>query len=399
MSWIVAGIDWVTANHKTIEVANMSLGCECTSQAMDDAITTSTQAGIVYVVAAGNSGKNASTFSPANHENVIAVSAMADFDGKAGAAAATTCRSDVGTDDTFATFSNFGDDVDLAAPGVCINSTIPGGGYAQYSGTSMASPHVAGAAALYIFENKDTVGKDENTWSTVRTGLQSSSWSVDNDSTCGFSGAKSSEPFLMLAACDTASGDVTGTGTVSGAVKDIETSAAISGATVTINGTSLSGTTDASGNYTIADVPVGDYTVTASATGYDSQSSTSETVNANATTTVDFSLTPTSIESGGTLAVAVTTDQDPYRLGDSVQITVTVTDGTSVVSDAAVDMTITTASGRIYTGSSTTDSNGNAVFSFKTKRPDGIGTYRVDATASKSGYTGGDGFKTFEVTN
>jgi subtilisin family serine protease len=146
MSWIAAGIDWVTARASTIEVANMSLGCECTSQAMDDAITRSVDAGVVYVVAAGNSDKDASTFSPARHPDVITVSALADFNGEAGGGAAATCRAD--TDDTLADFSNWGPLVELAAPGVCIYSTHMNGGYATYSGTSMASPHVAGAAAL-----------------------------------------------------------------------------------------------------------------------------------------------------------------------------------------------------------------------------------------------------------
>lgn len=200
MSGIVAGIDWVTANAATIEVANMSLGCECSSLALDQALSNSTDAGVVYAVAAGNNGSDASTFSPANHPEVIAVSAVADFDGKAGGAGAQTCRTDV--DDTLADFSNFGSVVDIAAPGVCINSTIPGGGYAQYSGTSMASPHVAGAAALYVAETGAL--KSSSRWSDVMAGLQSNAWSVAQGDPCGFSEAKSSERFLMLAACDSA---------------------------------------------------------------------------------------------------------------------------------------------------------------------------------------------------
>lgn len=143
---IIAGIDWVTARASSIEVANMSLGGEFTSQALNDAIARSVNAGVVYVVAAGNSDKNASTFSPANHPDVITVSALADFNGLAGGGAASTCRADV--DDTLADFSNFGAVVEIAAPGVCIYSTWKSGGYNTISGTSMASPHVAGAAAL-----------------------------------------------------------------------------------------------------------------------------------------------------------------------------------------------------------------------------------------------------------
>lgn len=204
-SWIIAGIDWVTKNATSIEVANMSLGCECFSQAQNDAITRSTQAGVVYVVAAGNNAKDAATFSPANHPSVIAVSAVADFDGKAGGAVGTSttpayCRVD--QDDTLADFSNFGDTVDLAAPGVCITSTWPGGGYNTISGTSMASPHVAGAAALYVAQNG--VARTASRWSTVRSGLQADGWSVPQSGPCGFSGGKSGERFLMLAACDIA---------------------------------------------------------------------------------------------------------------------------------------------------------------------------------------------------
>jgi subtilisin len=200
ISWIVAGIDWVRSQAATMEVANMSLGCECTSSSMNTALTNATSAGVVFVAAAGNSAENASTFSPANHSKVIAVSAMADFNGKAGGGAAATCRAD--EDDSFANFSNFGSVVDIAAPGVCINSTVPGGGYDTFSGTSMASPHAAGAAAIYIVEN--AVPQSSSRWSTVLSGLQSAAWSVPQSDPCGFTNGKSAELMLMLALpCDT----------------------------------------------------------------------------------------------------------------------------------------------------------------------------------------------------
>lgn len=146
ISDVVAGIDYVTAHAGEIEVANMSLGCACTSQALDEAITNSVQAGVVHVVAAGNSSTDASSHSPANHPDVITVSALADFDGEPGGLGSSTCRSDA--DDTLANFSNYGSAVEITAPGVCIYSTWKNGGYNTISGTSMAAPHVAGAAAL-----------------------------------------------------------------------------------------------------------------------------------------------------------------------------------------------------------------------------------------------------------
>jgi subtilisin family serine protease len=146
LSNVIKGIDFVTQNKGEIEVANMSLGCECTSTSMNTAISNSVASGITYVVAAGNNAKNASTFSPANHPAVIAVSAIVDTDGKGGGLGPSTSY---GADDTFASFSNYGTTVDMAAPGVKIYSTYKNGGYATMSGTSMASPHVAGAAAIY----------------------------------------------------------------------------------------------------------------------------------------------------------------------------------------------------------------------------------------------------------
>ncbi len=172
MSDIIAGIDYVTANATSIEVANMSLGCECTSTALNTAITKAVNAGVTVVVAAGNSAKNSATFSPANHPSVITVSAIADYNGLGGGGAAATCYSDV--DDTFANFSNFGSAVDIAAPGVCIKSTWKGSSYSTISGTSMASPHVAGAAALYVAKNgKPTTATGVT---TVRSALIGAGW-------------------------------------------------------------------------------------------------------------------------------------------------------------------------------------------------------------------------------
>ena len=160
-SQIICGIDWVTANAGTIEVANMSLGgtsffgafsgCNSSFDPMHPAICRSVQAGVTYAVAAGNSFADANTFVPATYSQVITVSALADFNGQPGGGAPATCRAD--EDDTFANFSNFGADIDIIAPGVCILSTYLGGSYNTFSGTSMASPHVAGAAALYKANN------------------------------------------------------------------------------------------------------------------------------------------------------------------------------------------------------------------------------------------------------
>jgi subtilisin family serine protease len=157
-SWsnVICGVDWVTRNAARIEVANMSLGGSgsepsgagcATGDALHDAVCRSVAAGVTYTVAAGNASSNARGFVPAAYDEVITVSSLADFNGRSGGGAAATCRSD--TDDTLANSSNYGSDVDLIAPGVCIYSTYLGGGYRTLSGTSMASPHVAGAAALY----------------------------------------------------------------------------------------------------------------------------------------------------------------------------------------------------------------------------------------------------------
>ena len=159
-SWIIAGIDWVAAHAGTIKVANMSLGGPGYSQAEYDAIQGAVNKGVAFAVAAGNEDDDANNYSPSAFDNVLCVSALADFNGLTGGGAAATCRADV--DDTLADFSNWGPEVDIAAPGVCILSTYPieKGEYGTISGTSMASPHAAGALALLASSNKPNNATD-----------------------------------------------------------------------------------------------------------------------------------------------------------------------------------------------------------------------------------------------
>ena len=104
----------------------------------------------------------AGNWRPASYNEVVTVSAMADYDGKPGGLASAPCvafgRRD--SDDTFADFSNYGLDVDVVAPGVCVRSTYRGSTYATMSGTSMATPHVAGAAALFLVAHPGTTPAD-----------------------------------------------------------------------------------------------------------------------------------------------------------------------------------------------------------------------------------------------
>jgi len=156
MSSVVAALNYVTENSDQIDVVNLSLGCKCNSTILDQAILRTARANVTVVVAAGNVNEDAASFSPAKNENVITVSAITDRDGKCGGLGPITWIDDVSGfahDDTFAPFSNFGSVVDIAAPGVNINSTYINGTYALMSGTSVAAPHVTGAAALHKAAN------------------------------------------------------------------------------------------------------------------------------------------------------------------------------------------------------------------------------------------------------
>jgi subtilisin family serine protease len=139
---VVAGIDWVAQNHSGPSVANMSLGGGV-DDALDTSVRNAISSGVVFAVAAGNSSADATGFSPARVSEAITVAASDDTD-------------------TQASFSNFGSIVDIYAPGVGITSSWNTGDTATntISGTSMATPHVTGAAALYLSTHPDASPAD-----------------------------------------------------------------------------------------------------------------------------------------------------------------------------------------------------------------------------------------------
>jgi len=162
-SGVIAGVEWVTAHAVKPAVANMSLGGSA-SAALDTAVLNSAASGVFYALAAGNDGANACNSSPAR--------AGAGTNGIMTVAATSST-------DTEASWSNYGSCVDIWAPGVSILSTRKGGGTTTMSGTSMASPHGAGAGALYLASHTGATPSD------VESALNSDATTTSNNSKDG----------------------------------------------------------------------------------------------------------------------------------------------------------------------------------------------------------------------
>jgi subtilisin family serine protease len=178
-SWVICGLDHVAEMtdpsnpaRPRVEVVNMSLAgpgfddgnCgNSNDDPLHHAVCRLERIGVTMVVAAGNNRNDARFNIPASYDEVITVSALADYDGQAGGDGnpPNGCGSADGVnagrqgDDAFANFSDFGRDVDLIAPGVCVLSTLPNNRFGRMTGTSMATPHVAGGAALYYLSEQN----------------------------------------------------------------------------------------------------------------------------------------------------------------------------------------------------------------------------------------------------
>ncbi len=219
-SGVVAGINWVTSDHQAGQpaVANMSLGGGA-SQAIDDAVNASINDGVTYAIAAGNGDQfgnpqNACNFSPARVANAITV----------GATTSTDARS---------SFSNYGTCVDIFAPGSSITSAWYSSNTATntISGTSMATPHVAGAAALYLQGNTGASP------ATVAAEL------INNSTLNHISNVLTGSPNRLLY-----TGFIGGGGTPAPTISSFSPTSGGTGTSVTITGTNFTGATSVSFN-------------------------------------------------------------------------------------------------------------------------------------------------------
>lgn len=279
-SGVIAGMDWVAENHVKPAVVNMSLGGSA-DQATDDAVNRLHNAGVTVVVAAGNNSGNACSYSPARAANAITVGSTTNTDARS-------------------SFSNFGSCLDIYGPGSNILSAWHTSSTATntISGTSMASPHVAGVAALYLANNPNA------TPTQVRNAL------VDNATSGKVTDAGSGSPNKLLYSIFGGGENPPpppDTYSVSGTITN-SVGTGISGVTVS-NGT-VSATTSSSGAYTLTGLANATYTLTPSLSGYTfSPASRSVTVNGANVTGINFTGTA---DSGGGDGQTYTNDFDYY---------------------------------------------------------------------------------------
>jgi serine protease len=350
------------AANNSAKVINMSLGWPPgydPGSTVRDAIAYAYNAGVTLIAASGNDGESAVNYPAAYDDYVIAVGATR-------------------YDEAVAYYSNTGSSLDLTAPGGDVTVDQNGDGYGDgvlqqtfdkrpsdfgywfYQGTSMASPHVVGVAALVIANG--VTGPDN-----VRSALQTTAEDHGDD------GWDSEYGWGIVDAAAALGGAPQPLGAISGTVTDAKTLSSIEGATVT-DGT-RSALTDANGSYTIVDVPAGIYTVTASAGGYENASQ-SVTVEAGETATADFALTPVPVQTMHMASIDMSTSV--RGVNTTASATVKVVDANDIpVGGATVNGTWSGLTGD--TDSGITDANGQVTLtSDRVKNASGTFTFTVD---------------------